>query len=96
MDNMYQPQMQKFRRFTKAEVYQAIQEYCYQCTAVMVSEMVKIEDFPDALRHSCFETGVAYLPKYIWRVPIEYGFVEVPYYFCSRCGKLYVSKYIYE
>lgn len=97
MDNMLQPQQQpKFKRFTKAEIYQAIQMSCYQNTGMMVSEMVKLEDCPSTLRHSCFNTGVAFLPQYIWQVPTEYGYTEVPYYFCPQCGKLYAYKHIYE
>ena len=87
---------QHFRRFTKSEVYQAIQMDCYQKTGVTVTSMVKIEDCLNSFRHSCFLTGVTFLPQYIWQVPTEYGAVDVPYYFCPQCGKLFVYNHIYD
>lgn len=87
---------QTIKRFTKSEVYQAIQMDCYNKTGVMVSSVVKIEDCPNTLRHSCFLTGVTFLPQYIWQVPTDTGFVNVPYYFCSKCGKLFVYNHIYD
>lgn len=91
----YQMQM-SIKRFTKAEIYQAIQMYCYQQTNVCVSSMVRIEDCPDNLRHSCFSTGITFLPKYNWEVPSECGVIYVPFYFCPHCGKLFVYNHIYD
>ena len=91
-----QEMMNKPRRYTKAEIYQAIQEYCYSQTGVMVTSMVKIDDTVDSLRHSCFYTGVVNLQKNNWQVPSEFGFINVPFYFCDKCGKLFVYNHIYD
>lgn len=98
MDNMNEQfyQQQTTRRYTRAEIYQAIELYCYQSTGVAVTSVVKIEDNPTQLRHSCFATGVTNLPQYSWQVPSEFGAINVPYYFCSKCGKLFVYKHIYD
>ena len=99
MDNMYFNEgydVQRFRRFTKAEVYQAIQMDCYNKTGVAVSSVVKLEDNPTSLRHSCFFTGVTFLPYNLWAVPTETGTINVPYYFCPKCGKLFVYNHIYD
>lgn len=89
-------QMPVQKRYSKAEIYQAIQQYCYQQTGVVVTNMVRIDDSVSNLRHSCLTTGVTYLPKYIWQVPSEMGVIEVPYYFCPQCGKLFVYNHIYD
>lgn len=100
MDNMYDSigyqQPQHFRRYSKSEVIQAIQMHCYQQTGVSVSNVVRLEETPSTLRHSCMETGIAHLPTYNWQVPTEYGSVNVPFYFCDKCGKLYVYSHIYD
>lgn len=93
MDTNYQ---QQFRKFSKAEVIQAIQVYCYQQTGVSVSNVVRLEETPSQLRHSCLTTGVTQLNQYNWTVPTEYGSVQVPFYFCEKCGKLYVYNHIYD
>lgn len=86
----------RFRRFSKAEIYEAIACDCFNKTGVQVSTIVKLEECPSSLRHSCFATGVIALPQYLWQVPSEYGDIYVPYYFCPQCGKLYIEKNIYE
>ena len=85
-----------FRRLSKSEVYQAIQTACVQSTGVYVSNIVRIEETPMSLRHSCYDTGVTFIPQNLWRVPTEYGCVDVPYYFCPYCGKLFVYNNIYD
>ena len=95
MDNQYFEQP-KINRFSKSEVYNAIQCNCYNQTGITVSTMVKIDEFPDTLRHSCFNTGVTFLQQYIWQVPSEFGYIDVPYYFCPQCGKLFVYNHIYD
>lgn len=91
----YYPE-QQFRRIPKAEVYQAIQTHCCQQTGVPVSIMEKIDEFPDKLRHSCLNTGVTELQQYTWNVQSEYGVIDVPFYFCKACGKLFVSNTVYD
>lgn len=95
MNYFTQPQ-QTIKKYSKSEIIEAIQIYCFQMTNSQVSSVVRLEDFENTLRHSCVYTGVTFLPQYIWKVPSEYGVVEVPYFFCPLCGKLYVYNHIYD
>lgn len=96
MDNNFYMQQSTMKRFTRAEVYQAIQLHCYQQTGVPVTNTVKLEDTPTQLRHSCFSTGITFLQQYTWQVLSDLGVINVPYYFCEKCGKLYVYNHIYD
>ena len=84
------------RRYTKTEVYDSIKSYC--CTnSSGVSDMVKLDETPDVIKHSCVQTGVTFLQSLVWNVPIpEEYYIQVPFYYCSCCGKLYVKNNIYE
>lgn len=96
MDNNFYGQQPVVKRYTRAEVCQCIQMSCYQTTGVPISNIVKLEDTPLQLRHSCFYTGVTFLPQLLWQVPSEMGVINVPYYFCEKCGKLYMYNHIYD
>lgn len=84
-----------YRRYTKREIYQMIQMACYQSTGVNVSSVIKIEDAVPQLRHSCLYTGVCFLPQYVWQVPTDTSVINIPYYFCTKCGKLFIYNNIY-
>lgn len=55
-----------------------------------VSQFVKIEECPETVRHACVMGGISYLPKQIYGFGTDYGVVQVPYYFCNTCGKLFI------
>lgn len=57
---------------------------------VGVSQIVKIDECPDSVRHACMMGGISWLPKNIYSVQTEYGVLQIPYYFCLTCGKLFI------
>lgn len=51
------------------------------------------DGFPQTLRHSCVQTGVAQLHKSNLSYTLDASSVlEVPYYTCSKCGKVYIPR----
>lgn len=62
-----------------------------------VTQTVGIDEYPDSLRHSCYQTGVIFLPRY--EIPVDTGegyTIPFYYYYCGCCGKLFVQKHLYE
>lgn len=55
-----------------------------------VTQIVKIEECPDTMRHACVYRGISRLPKSIYNVQTDCGILSIPYYFCNTCGKLYI------
>lgn len=62
-----------------------------------VTQRVIIDDFPNELRHACFYTGVTKLPVQSFSVPTEDNrVIPYPFYYCPKCGKLYVYRHLYD
>lgn len=56
-----------------------------------VSQIIKISECPDSIRHACCMAGITWLPKMNYTVCLDgYGQFVVPYYFCNKCGKLFI------
>lgn len=83
-------------KFTRTQVVQEIQIQI-QNRGNPVTQVVNIEDIPQQLRHACMPLGVSFLSVQIFQVPTEdMGVVPFNYFYCDKCGKLYVSKHLYD
>lgn len=86
-------------RFTRAQVVNAIIEQCGTVLGIQVSEVKHIEETPQRLRHACAYSPnlIEYLDMIPFSVPDEMiPDLNLPFYVCPHCGKLYVYKYLYE
>lgn len=77
-------------RLTKTEVVNYVSQYCQANTGVAVNKVQKIDDAPSSLRHSCVATGIALLPRCCLQLTAPSGVLQVYFYFCAKCGKLYI------
>lgn len=78
-------------RITKAMVIQALQDSIVMYTGRPITQVVKVEEIEQKFRHACIEVGdVSYLDLNYFPVP-ELG-IQVGYYFCMACGRLYIQK----
>ena len=77
----------------KRDVTEMLKDYIFQNTGVYVSNIIKIEDEPDTLRHCCIQSGISNLPKNNFFV---YGTdISTTFYFCKTCGNLYLPAYTF-
>lgn len=58
---------------------------------VQVTNTVRLSETAPQIRHSCIYSGIAVLPMYSLQIETDYGYIDVYYYFCVACGKLYVA-----
>ena len=78
-------------RVNKATIIQAIQDYVVCCTQKPITQVIKIEEIDSKFRHACAEFGdVSFLDVNYFPVP-QLG-IQVAYYFCLSCGRLYIQK----
>ena len=79
---------------TKGQVLQCLQNelsvFSVNNGGVAVSTMVKIDESPEVLRHACVNGGISHLQRQIYSCQTPVGVVQVPYFFCGICGKLFV------
>lgn len=87
---MMQMQGMKMRKIPKHQVYDEISMYVYQNTGIQPQHIQKLSETPDTLRHACAQTGITFLTKYCYTVVSQGMPVQVPFYFCNSCGKLFV------
>lgn len=76
-------------KLTKGQVIDNLSTYVFNQTGVLVSKVEKIEEMPQTLRHSCVATGVVTLGQFIFTYPSPQGYINLPFFFCNKCGKLY-------
>ena len=74
----------------RALVIQCLREYVMSISQVPISAEVKLEEMPQLLKHACYQCGVSRLPMNTYSVQ-EFG-INIPFYFCKGCGKLYYIK----
>lgn len=90
------PSQQSVKRVPKYQVYNMIALYVYQVYQTQVKQVIKLDEVPDGLRHSCLYTGITFLPKQFYSLQSDIGLIQIPYYFCSVCGNLYIYQNFYE
>lgn len=86
-------------RYTRQDVINQIQINLQQM-GCMVSQVVSVDrdEMNNQWRHACIQGGITFLPiKYI-AVPDEMSgmTIQFPFYYCSLCGKLFVSRTLYD
>ena len=77
-------------RVTKPEIYQYLRDICYKDYGVVVSEIVRIDEIPNYIRHSCVNTGVILLNPITINITIRENYMVITFYICRACGKLYL------
>ena len=80
-------------RYTGHEIVNGLKSYVYNISGgVMPRDLVKLEEFPQMLRHACALTKekITYLPLYYFNIPEMH--TRIPFYFCKRCARLYYPK----
>lgn len=86
-------------RYTRQDVINQIQINLQQ-SGCMVSQVVSVDrdEMNDLWRHACFQGGITQLPMQYINVPDEaYNMViKFPFYYCRYCGKLFVSRTLYD
>lgn len=82
-------------KYTRQQMLDGLRNYVIMANQgrVPISKEEKIEETPQVLRHACADCGVSYLQMLTFNIP-EAG-VQIPFYFCTACGKLYYYKDFY-
>lgn len=82
-------------KYTRQQMLDGLRNYVIMNTQgrVPISRAEKIEETPQLLRHACAECGVSRLQMLVFNIP-EAG-VQIPFYFCTACGKLFYYKDFY-
>lgn len=88
---MMQQDMMMQRKYSKGEVKDGLMQYL-MCQGLPVNNCVMIEEEPDVLRHACEPVGISGLRTNFFEVRQPFGTVQVKYWHCPACGKLYISK----
>ena len=79
-----------YPKVTKAQVIQGLRDYVISSTQMPINAEVKIDETPDVLRHACAGAGVSKLSMchfYVYATGLD-----VPFYFCMSCGKLFYPR----
>lgn len=86
-------------RYTRQDVINQIQINLQQ-RGCMVSQVVSVDrdKMNDTWRHACMQAGITYLPMQYINVPYEEAgmVIQFPFYYCNACGKLFVSRTLYD
>ena len=79
-------------KYTRAQMLDGLRNYVIMCNngRVPISKEEKLEETPQLLRHACAECGVSQLQMLTFNIP-EAG-IQIPFYFCTACGKLFYWK----
>lgn len=82
-------------KYTRPQMLDGLRNYVIMSNQgkVMISREEKLEETPQLLRHACADCGISYLQMLTFNIP-EAG-VQIPFYFCTACGKLYYYKDFY-
>lgn len=83
------------RKYSSTEIIYGIQSsLCAQYGTQFNFVIQRIEDFPPQFRHACAQGFISYLPQQVFSVTDKEGLRQFPFYFCPKCGKLYIVKKI--
>lgn len=79
-------------RLTKAQIIEYVKNEVYATYGVYPETVIYIEEVPEIIRHSCVNTGITTLPRRMTCINTQDGVLDVPYFVCPVCGKLYVYR----
>lgn len=86
-------------RYTRQDVVNQIQINLQQ-QRCMVSQVVTVDrdEMGNQWRHACMQNGISFLPMQHVNVPVEdeCRVIQFPFYYCNACGKLFVSRTLYD
>lgn len=86
-------------RYTRQDVVNQIQINLQQ-QRCMVSQVVTVDrdEMNNQWRHACMQNGISFLPMQHVNVPVEdeCRVIQFPFYYCNACGKLFVSRTLYD
>lgn len=91
MYNDYNDMGYRPKKLTKKEILEEVKNQAQARYGCYASKVVNIQETRESIRHSCPQTGVIYLPMEVAYLDAEYGTMEVSYYMCQTCGKLYIA-----
>lgn len=77
-------------RYSRGQMLQGLRDFVVNISQTAISREERIEDTPQVLRHACAPSGVSGLG--VNHFPIPEMNVNIPFYFCKSCGKLYYYK----
>ena len=76
--------------YTRSQYIEGLRAYVINSSGIQISSEERIEESPNLLRHACAVSRISMLPICYFNVP-ETG-VQIPFYFCMSCGKLFYVK----
>lgn len=88
MQNNYMPN----NRINKNQIVQHVIRTAESMYNVRISNVTYIEEVPECIKHSCPLTGVAILLREISLIHLGFTSIEIPFFVCRVCGKLYIYK----
>jgi hypothetical protein len=77
-------------KYTRSQIIQGLRDYVINMSGVIINKEERIEDTPQLLRHACAEAKVSYLSINYFMIPEMC--MQVPFYFCTACGKLFYPR----
>lgn len=92
---MYVNNRSTINKYPKSQVYNAIAGTCAN-KGIRVTKLEKISTTPPSLRHICNSGGIQFLGQESFSVPYYGNVINVPFYICPSCGKLFVFKDFYD
>lgn len=77
-------------KVTHKNALDMLRNYVMQTNGCYIQKEKKIEEAPQDIRHACVTVGVTKLPIQYFSIP-EVG-LNIPFYFCNKCGTLYIYR----
>ena len=62
----------------------------YRMVELLSQCVEKIHEAPDTIRHSCVPMGITTLQRYVFTAQSGWDTLQIPFYFCPQCGKLFM------
>lgn len=77
-------------KLPKYRILEMLSQYVQANTGMAVQCVEKIHEAPDMIRHSCVPMGITTLQRYVFTAQSGWDMLQIPFYFCPQCGKLFV------
>lgn len=90
MNQMQMQGQQMPPKIPKYRMLELISQYVQINTGMAVQCVEKIHEAPDMIRHSCVPMGITTLQRYIFTAQSGWDTLQIPFYFCPQCGKLFI------